>query len=42
VLSALLTEGRDGATIVDVDSRPLGRITLAAIRARSAGRPAEP
>lgn len=42
VLSALLTEGRDGATIVDGDSRPLGRITLAAIRARSAGRPAEP
>ncbi|GAU82321.1 ABC transporter ATP-binding protein [Bosea sp. BIWAKO-01] len=41
VLSALLTEGRDGATIVDGDSRPLGRITLAAIRARSAGRPAE-
>ncbi len=42
VLSALLTEGRDGATIVDDESRPLGRITLAAIRARSAGRPAEP
>ncbi|MGO4740659.1 ABC transporter ATP-binding protein [Bosea sp. 2KB_26] len=42
VLSALLTEGRGGATIVDDESRPLGRITLAAIRARSAGRPAEP
>lgn len=41
VLSALLTEGRDGATIVDGESRPLGRITLAAIRARSAGRPAD-
>ena len=40
VLSALLTEGRDGATIVDGDSKPLGRITLAAIRARSAGHPA--
>ncbi|MGO4404576.1 ABC transporter ATP-binding protein [Bosea sp. RAF48] len=38
VLSALLAEGRDAATIVDEHGRPLGQITLAALRARSAGR----
>lgn len=37
VLSALLAEGRDAATIVDETDTPLGQITLAAIRARSAG-----
>lgn len=37
VLSALLAEGRDAATIVAEDGTPLGQITLAAIRARSAG-----
>ncbi|WP_439499896.1 ABC transporter ATP-binding protein [Bosea sp. (in: a-proteobacteria)] len=37
VLSALLAEGRDAATIVDGDGKLLGRITLAGIRARSAG-----
>jgi osmoprotectant transport system ATP-binding protein len=36
VLSALLAEGRDAATIVDQAGQPLGQITLAAIRARSA------
>ena len=38
VLSALLADGRDAATIVDEEGRALGQITLAAIRARSAGR----
>ncbi len=38
VLSTLLAEGRDAAAIVDDQGRPLGRITLAAIQARSAGR----
>ena len=37
VLSALLAEGHDAATITDEDRTALGRITLAAIRARSAG-----
>lgn len=37
VLSALLAEGRDAATITGEDRTPLGQITLAAIRARSAG-----
>jgi osmoprotectant transport system ATP-binding protein len=37
VLSALLAEGQDAATIVDGDGKPLGRITLAGIRTRSAG-----
>ncbi|PZO01737.1 MAG: glycine/betaine ABC transporter [Hyphomicrobiales bacterium] len=37
VLSALLAEGRDAATIVSEDGMALGQITLAAIRARSAG-----
>jgi len=37
VLSALLAEGRDAATIRDEDGTALGQITLAAIRARSAG-----
>lgn len=37
VLSALLAEGRDAATITGEDRTPLGKITLAAIRARSAG-----
>lgn len=37
VLSALLAQGQDAATIVDGDGKPLGQITLAAIRARSAG-----
>jgi osmoprotectant transport system ATP-binding protein len=37
VLSALLAEGREAATILSEDGQPLGRITLAAIRARSAG-----
>jgi osmoprotectant transport system ATP-binding protein len=39
VLSALLADGRDAATIIDEEGRALGQITLAAIRARSAGRP---
>jgi osmoprotectant transport system ATP-binding protein len=38
VLSALLADGRDAATIIDEEGRALGQITLAAIRARSAGR----
>jgi osmoprotectant transport system ATP-binding protein len=38
VLSSLLAEGRDAATILDENGQPLGQITLAAIRARSAGR----
>jgi osmoprotectant transport system ATP-binding protein len=37
VLSALLAQGQDVAVIVDGDGRPLGQITLAGIRARSAG-----
>jgi osmoprotectant transport system ATP-binding protein len=37
VLSALLAEGREAATILGEDRQPLGRITLAAIRARGAG-----
>ena len=37
VLSALLAEGRDAATITGEDRTSLGQITLAAIRARSAG-----
>lgn len=37
VLSALLAEGREAATILSEDGQPLGRITLAAIRARGAG-----
>jgi osmoprotectant transport system ATP-binding protein len=37
VLSALLAEGREAATILGDDGQPLGRITLAAIRARGAG-----
>ncbi|RDJ20698.1 ABC transporter ATP-binding protein [Bosea caraganae] len=37
VLSALLAKGQDVAVIVDGDGQPLGQITLAAIRARSAG-----
>lgn len=37
VLSALLAEGRDAATITGEDDMALGQITLAAIRARSAG-----
>jgi osmoprotectant transport system ATP-binding protein len=37
VLSALLAEGRDAATIVGEDGAALGRITLSGIRARSAG-----
>jgi osmoprotectant transport system ATP-binding protein len=37
VLSALLAEGRDAATIVGEAGQPLGQITLAGIRARSAG-----
>ena len=37
VLSALLAEGRDAATILDEDGSALGQITLAAIRTRSAG-----
>jgi osmoprotectant transport system ATP-binding protein len=37
VLSALLAEGREAATIVGEDGKPLGQITLAAIKARSAG-----
>jgi len=37
VLSALLAEGREAATILGEDDQPLGRITLAAIRARGAG-----
>lgn len=37
VLSALLAEGRDAATITGEDRTPLGKITLATIRARSAG-----
>jgi osmoprotectant transport system ATP-binding protein len=39
VLSALLAQGSDAATIVDDKGRSLGQITLAAIRARSAGGP---
>ncbi|QEL21612.1 ABC transporter ATP-binding protein [Bosea sp. F3-2] len=38
VLSALLAEGRDAATIVDENGHVQGQITLAALRARSAGR----
>lgn len=38
VLSALLTEGRDAAVILDDQKRRLGRITLAGIRSRSAQR----
>ncbi len=37
VLSALLAEGREAATIVREDGAALGQITLAGIRARSAG-----
>ena len=37
VLSALLAEGHDAATITGEDRTSLGQITLAAIRARSAG-----
>jgi osmoprotectant transport system ATP-binding protein len=37
VLSALLAEGRDAATIIREDGTALGQITLAGIRARSAG-----
>jgi osmoprotectant transport system ATP-binding protein len=37
VLSALLAAGQDVATIVDGDGKPLGQVTLASIRARSAG-----
>ena len=37
VLSALLAEGRDAATIRSEDGTALGQITLAGIRARSAG-----
>ncbi|WP_324133440.1 ABC transporter ATP-binding protein [Bosea sp. (in: a-proteobacteria)] len=37
VLSALLAEGRDAATIRAEDGTALGQITLAGIRARSAG-----
>ncbi len=37
VLSALLAEGRDAATIIREDGKALGQITLAGIRARSAG-----
>lgn len=37
VLSALLAEGRDAATIVNEQGLPLGQITLAGIRVRSAG-----
>lgn len=37
VLSALLAEGRDAATIRAEDGAALGQITLAGIRARSAG-----
>ncbi len=37
VLSALLAEGRDAATIRSEDGAVLGQITLAGIRARSAG-----
>jgi osmoprotectant transport system ATP-binding protein len=37
VLSALLAEGRDVATILGEDGQALGQITLASIRARSAG-----
>lgn len=37
VLSALLAEGREAATILGEDGQPLGRITLAAIRAAGAG-----
>ncbi len=37
VLSALLAEGRDAATIVGEDGAALGLITLSGIRARSAG-----
>ncbi|RXT57086.1 glycine/betaine ABC transporter [Bosea sp. Tri-44] len=39
VLSALLAEGREAATILGEDGTALGQITLAAIRARSAGGP---
>ena len=41
VLSALLAEGREAATIVSEAGQPLGRITLAGIRARSAGTAAD-
>ncbi|OYW97976.1 MAG: hypothetical protein B7Z14_16170, partial [Bosea sp. 32-68-6] len=37
VLSALLAEGREAATIRSEDGAVLGQITLAGIRARSAG-----
>ena len=37
VLSALLAEGRDAATVRSDDGAALGQITLAGIRARSAG-----
>ncbi|KPH80654.1 ABC transporter ATP-binding protein [Bosea vaviloviae] len=37
VLSALLAEGRDAATIMAEDGTALGQITLAGIRTRSAG-----
>lgn len=37
VLSALLAEGREAATIMAEDGTALGQITLAGIRARSAG-----
>jgi osmoprotectant transport system ATP-binding protein len=37
VLSALLAEGRDAATILDDNGQALGQITLSGIRARSAG-----
>ena len=37
VLSALLAEARDAATILGEGGKPLGQITLAGIRARSAG-----
>lgn len=38
VLSALLAEGREAANILDDSGRICGRITLAALQARSAGR----
>jgi osmoprotectant transport system ATP-binding protein len=37
VLSALLAAGQEVAVIVDDEGKPLGQITLASIRARSAG-----
>ena len=38
VLSALLADGREAATIIDEDGQVRGQITLAALRARCAGR----